>query len=355
MEEKLTELKKRLEEITQKLELEGKRKTLRSLSAKAAKPDFWQNQDEARHTLQEIAQLQEEIEAVEKLKRALGELEEISSQTDKQKETQRKAEEIKKELDSLELATFLSGPYDRENAIVSIHAGQGGTEAMDWAQMLLRMYLKFAQRRGWEIEIVDQTLGEQAGIKSATMLVKGLYVYGYLKGEAGTHRLVRQSPFNADRLRQTSFALVEVLPQLPPAKEVEIADEDLQWQFFRASTQGGQNVQKVSTAVRLTHKPTGIVATSQAQRYQEQNRKIALDLLRAKLWARGQREREKKVKSLKGEYRPASWGNQIRSYVLHPYKMIKDLRTEVETSDTEAVLDGEIDEFVQAESRLLTS
>ena len=226
---------------------------------------------------------------------------------------------------------------------------------MDWANMLYRMYLRYCEKRDWKVETVDMSEGEEAGVKSVTFKVGGVYAYGYLKGEAGTHRLVRQSPFNADNLRQTSFALVEVLPELDETDlpEIEIKDSDLDWQFFRASSQGGQNVQKVSTAVRLKHIPTEIVVTAQTERFQEQNRKIALSLLRAKLWAREQVMKEKKVKELKGEYRPASWGNQIRSYVLHPYKMVKDLRTQVETADSEAVLDGDLDKFIESEIQRL--
>jgi peptide chain release factor 2 len=256
---------------------------------------------------------------------------------------------LEKNLSQLELKTFLSGPYDKNNAILTIHAGQGGVEAMDWAEILQRMYLRFAQRRGWNSDIVDLTRGEEAGVKSVTLTINGSYVYGYLKGEAGVHRLVRQSPFNADRLRQTSFALVEVLPEIEETEEISINENDLEWDFFRSSGHGGQNVQKVSTAVRVRHKPTGIVVTSQSQRYQEQNRKIALTLLRAKLWVEAETKAREEEKKLKGTVKIAGWGNQIRSYVLHPYKMVKDLRTEVETSDPESVLDGDLNLFVEAE------
>jgi peptide chain release factor 2 len=222
---------------------------------------------------------------------------------------------------------------------------------MDWTSMLYRMYMRYSERKDWKTETIHVSDGEEAGIKSITFKVEGKYVYGNLKGEAGTHRLVRQSPFNADKLRQTSFALVEVLPELREVDlpDVVIKDEDCEWQFFRASSQGGQNVQKVSTAVRLKHKPTGITVTAQTERYQEQNRKYALSLLRAKLWLLEKNKSKETKEELKGEYRPASWGHQIRSYVLHPYKMVKDLRTEVETSDTEGVLDGDLDKFVEAE------
>lgn len=353
LKERLNELRERLNELREALDIESKKRQLRELEAQSLKPDFWQDQERAREVMREINSLEGEIEAVETLEKELEDALSVSKEEELKKEVEAAAGKIEKGLDKLETTTFLSGRYDREDAILSIHAGQGGTEAMDWAHMLLRMYLRFAEKKGWDVEVVEQTPGEEAGIKSATLLVSGPYTYGLLKGESGTHRLVRQSPFNADKLRQTSFALVEVLPRLEETAEIEIKDDDLDWQFFRASSQGGQNVQKVSTAVRLIHKPTGIVVTSQSQRYQEQNRKIALELLRAKLWEKKMQERQEQKEELKGEYRPASWGTQIRSYVLHPYKMVKDLRTEVETSDTEGVLDGGLDEFIEAEVRMV--
>ena len=225
---------------------------------------------------------------------------------------------------------------------------------MDWTQMLERMYLMFAERKGWKTDIVDFISGDEAGIKSVTMTINGPFAYGYLKREAGAHRLVRQSPFNADKLRQTSFALVEVLPEIEETAEAPIPEGELEWEFFRSSSKGGQNVQKVSTAVRLKHLPTGILTTVQSERYQERNREIALKLLRAKLWRIEEERKEKEKKDLRGEFKIAGWGNQIRSYVLHPYKMVKDLRTEYEVSDPFGVLDGELDGFIEAELKLLS-
>lgn len=344
-------LSQRFEQLKKLINLQDKKYKLEKLKLASTEPGFWSDQEKARSLMQELGDLEKEIEDIEKLEGEIGALLELSEEENLSEELKKDVDLAEKTLSSFEIRTFLSGVYDAKNAIIGIHAGQGGTEAMDWASMLYRMYLKFCERKGWETETIDYSEGEEAGLKSVTLRVRGQYAYGYLKSEAGTHRLVRQSPFNADRLRQTSFALVEVLPELgeEDLPHIELKEEDLEWQFFRSSSQGGQNVQKVSTAVRLRHKPTDIVVTAQSQRFQEQNRKIALSLLRAKLWAREKLMREKKVKELKGEYRPPSWGNQIRSYVLHPYKMVKDLRTEVETGNPEAVLDGEIDEFIEAE------
>jgi len=326
-------LKKRIEYLKKKLNPDELQKEIHQIEAQSAKPDFWQDQQTAKSQMQKLAQLQEELAKIESL--------ETLWQEGKEKE-------LKKSLSELELKTFLSGPYDSLDAIFSVHAGQGGTEAMDWAQMLERMYIKYFEKKDWSYQLVEETPGEEAGIKSATLTVSGSHVYGFLRHEAGTHRLVRQSPFNADRLRQTSFALVEVLPQVDETNEVEIKENDLDWQFFRASTQGGQNVQKVSTAVRLTHKPTGIVVVSQSERYQERNRKIALQLLKAKLWGLRQAQAKQEEQKLKGGRTKAAWGTQIRSYVLHPYKMVKDLRTGYETSNAEGVLDGDLDGFISA-------
>ena len=330
----IADFKKRVEALRAKLDAAAMEKRANEIEAEMASPGFWQESTQARKKTQELSDLRKDLDNLTLLDAAL------------KKED---ATALEKNLSQLELKTFLSGPYDKNNAILTIHAGQGGVEAMDWAEILQRMYLRFAQRRGWNSDIVDLTRGEEAGVKSVTLTINGSYVYGYLKGEAGVHRLVRQSPFNADRLRQTSFALVEVLPEIEETEEISINENDLEWDFFRSSGHGGQNVQKVSTAVRVRHKPTGIVVTSQSQRYQEQNRKIALTLLRAKLWVEAETKAREEEKKLKGTVKIAGWGNQIRSYVLHPYKMVKDLRTEVETSDPESVLDGDLNLFVEAE------
>lgn len=251
-------------------------------------------------------------------------------------------------LEEQEFRLALSDPYAHRNAVLAIHAGAGGTEAQDWAQMMLRMYLRWAEQRGYRTLIVDLSPGEEAGIKSVTVEVEGEYVYGYLKGEKGVHRLVRLSPYDADHARHTSFALVEVMPEAEEAEEVAIDSSDLKIDVFRASGAGGQNVQKNSTAVRITHLPTGIVVSCQNERSQLQNKEVALRILRARLIQRDLERQQAEQAKLKGEYVSAGWGNQIRSYILHPYKMVKDLRTGYETSDANGVLEGDLDGLIRA-------
>ncbi len=346
----LTKLSSDFEDIRRSLKEDEKKVTLLSLEAKSIDEDLWKDPNEARKLMQDISYIKDELTELKDLGEEINILMTLSDDPNLEIEI----EKCRARIQRLKTRTYLSGMNDKKNATLSIHAGQGGTEAMDWTAMLSRMYLRFCERRGWKTSVLDETLGEEAGIKSIVISVNGPMAYGYLKREAGTHRLVRQSPFNADDLRQTSFALVEVLPEFEDIDlpDIEVRDEDLEVQFFRSGGHGGQNVNKVSTAVRLKHTPTGITTSAQSERFQEQNRKIALGLLKAKLWARAQEEALKTKEALKGEYRPASWGTQIRSYVLHPYKMVKDLRTEVETSNTVAVLDGEIDEFIEAELKL---
>lgn len=324
------ELQRKLDNILTRANVPEKKSELSTLEKETYDAQFWSEPKKASEILKRISVLKKEIDDLEMMQLLLEE-----------NDLKNAAELITR----YEIVLFLSGPYDRGDAVFTIQAGQGGTEAMDWSQMLFRMYTRFFEKKGWKFEIADQVDGEEAGIKSVTLAVHGEFAYGYMKAEGGVHRLVRQSPFNADKLRQTSFASVEVLP-IVQDKEVEVREEDIEWQFYRSGGKGGQNVNKVSTAVRIIHKPTGIVVSCQTERSQLQNRENAMKILRSKLWKLEEEKREKTIAGFKSNTL-ASWGHQIRSYVLHPYKLVKDLRTDYEEHNAEKVLDGDIDLFIE--------
>ncbi len=303
-----------------------------------------------------MADLKETVDFVENSQKDLKDLEkllEISKKDEKlEKEIEQKITDLEKKVKQEEIKFYLSNKYDKKNAIMSIYAGVGGIDAQDWAEMLLRMYLKYLKESKFKAKVIDIVAGQEKGIKNVTLEIDGNYAYGYLKGEAGVHRLVRLSPFNSDKLRHTSFALVEVLPQFDEIKEIEINPEDLKIDTYKASGPGGQYVNKTESAVRITHFPTKTTAACQSERLQGENRKKAMKLLQIKLFKKKLKEQKKKKQELKGKIKTVEWGSQIRSYVLHPYKMVKDLRTKVESSNPGEVLDGNLDQFIRAELKL---
>jgi len=304
--------------------------------------------------MRQLSALKEQTQNWRKLEQRVKDLTELVDMSleeedlSMEQEVRSEVDKITTEVEKLDFLLLLGGEYDTRNAIVALHAGAGGTESQDWAEMLLRMYVRWAERRGFRTEMLDTSPGEEAGIKSAMLEINGEYAYGYLRAEHGVHRLVRLSPFDSDHARHTSFAMVEVLPEPEQATEVKINPDDLKVETFRSSGPGGQNMQKTSSAVRMTHLPSGLVVSCQSERSQYQNKEIALRVLQARLLEQERIKRADERAKLKGEHQSAAWGNQIRSYVLHPYRMVKDHRTGLETGDTTAVLDGDLDEFMEA-------
>ncbi len=351
---KILELKERLTKAWQVIQLDDKKKQVIELQHAMSVPGFWNDQEKAKIISQKASDLETEVEEWEKFKKDLQDLLEITEldKTDQEVNLKEEAEtqfaKLAKSFEKMEFALLFKGKYDRGNALVAIHAGAGGTDAQDWAEMLLRMYLRFIEKQGWQAEILSLSSGSEAGLKSVLFQVTGKNSYGYLQAENGVHRLVRISPFDAEKMRHTSFALVEVLPFVEDEIEIEIKSEDLKVDTFRASGNGGQGVNTTDSAVRITHLPTKIIVSCQNERSQAQNREKALSVLKSKLQQYYEAEKEEEKQKLRGEYTEVAWGNQARSYVLHPYKMVKDHRTGFEVTEAENVLDGDILEFIEA-------
>ncbi|WP_211483264.1 peptide chain release factor 2 [Deferrisoma camini] len=352
--ERLDELHRRLTELWRHLDLAAKEKRIAELDALMARPDFWDDPEAAARLGKERERLTAEVEAWKRLEaqledcRVAWELGEEEGDEELVREAQEQLEAVARGVREMELRTMLGGPHDPGDAIVAINAGAGGTEAQDWAQMLLRMYLRWAEKHGFEVEIVDELPGEEAGVKNVTFTVSGPYAYGYLKAEEGVHRLVRISPFDAQARRHTSFASVSVYPEAEEDVAVEIDEKDLRVDVFRASGAGGQHVNRTESAVRITHLPTGIVVTCQSERSQHKNRSNAMRVLKARLLDLERRKREEELEAQMSEKREIAWGSQIRSYILQPYRKIKDHRTGLEEGDVDRVLDGDLDPFMEA-------
>ena len=349
---KLNNLLPQLDELEKALNLESAAREVDFLEAQSASDGFWDNPENSQRVLQKLKQLKNKLESQEK-RRASWEDMMVLCEMGNEEEDESLLPELEEEynaliqsVESAKLQTLLTGEYDASNAILAFHAGAGGTEAQDWAQMLYRMYTRWAERHGFSYKVMDYQEGDEAGLKSATIMIEGENAYGYLRGEHGVHRLVRVSPFDANARRQTSFASVEVMPDLPEDVEVEIRPEDIEMQVYRASGAGGQHVNKTDSAIRITHLPTNIVVTCQNERSQHQNREVAMKILMSKLAELKEQEHKETLKELKGDYSMNTWGSQIRSYVFQPYTMVKDHRTGAETSNVAAVMDGDIDYFI---------
>ena len=350
----LEEQEAALQDLGQALGLEKLREEVEMLEHKSAEPGFWDNMEQAQKITQRMAALKGKDEAYQKLQSRAGDCMALIEMGDEAEdlslvdEAKEEIESIKNEIASMKLSTLLTGEYDKNNAILTFHAGSGGTEAQDWAEMLFRMYNRWAERHGFKVTTLDYLDGDEAGLKSASIMVEGENAYGYLKSEAGVHRLVRVSPFDASGRRHTSFSSLEVMPEMELDNTVEIPPEDIKMEVYRASGAGGQKVNKTSSAVRLIHIPTGITVSCQVERSQFQNREVAMKMLVAKLMEIKERENLEKISDIKGEQKEITWGSQIRSYVFMPYTMVKDHRTGYETGNVNAVMDGDLDGFINA-------
>ncbi|MEI8361529.1 MAG: peptide chain release factor 2 [bacterium] len=352
--EKIEELREKLLDLWRLLDIDRQIEVVNELKVEMSGADFWQDRERAVEVGKQAEGLEKETLKWQELKTKIRDLEELVAEANKEwddslaEDALAQYTDLKKILEGFEFLVLFNGKYDRSNAIISVHAGTGGTDAQDWAEMLERMFLRFAERKNFSTEVLDFSAGNEAGIKSVTIKIAGPWAYGYLRGEGGVHRLVRISPFDGEGLRHTSFALVEVIPELPETVEVEVLAEDLKVDTFRASGPGGQNVNKTESAIRITHVPTGIIVSCQTERSQHQNRENAMNILRAKLHQLQEAARLSETSLLKGETQKAEWGKQIRSYVMQPYQMVKDHRTNYETAQVREVLDGELESFMEA-------
>ena len=350
----LAEYKEPLEQVRKSLDIEGKKNRIEELERKMAAPDFWNDPEASSRQSQELKNLKDDVAQINALDETYADIEayiELGNE-EEDPETAAEAKELfdgfVEDFETLRVKTLLSGEYDRENAIVTLHAGAGGTEAMDWTSMLYRMYTRWAESHGYSVEVRDLLEGDEAGLKSVTFQINGENAYGYMKSEAGIHRLVRLSPFNANAKRQTSFSSCDVMPDIETDLDVEVRDEDIRIDTYRSSGAGGQHINKTSSAIRITHFPTGIVVTCQNERSQLMNKDKAMQMLKAKLLMLKMEEKEEQEAAIRGEVSGISFGSQIRSYVFQPYTMVKDLRTGEETSNVNAVMDGALDPFMNA-------
>ncbi|MCD8105972.1 MAG: peptide chain release factor 2 [Lachnospiraceae bacterium] len=343
-----------LVEVRDSLDLVNKEQRIQELERRMEEPDFWDNPEKSQESMKMLASLKEDVETYQQLQSQYEEIELLIEMGYEENdpsvipEIQEMLEDFQKTLDDIRIKTLLSGEYDEESAIVTLHAGAGGTESCDWASMLYRMYTRWADKKGYQVDVLDSLDGEEAGIKSVTFQVNGTRAYGYLKSEKGVHRLVRISPFNAAGKRQTSFVSCEVMPVLERDVDVEINPDELRIDTYRSSGAGGQHINKTSSAIRITHLPTGIVVTCQNERSQFQNKDKAMQMLKTKLLLLREQENAQKESDIRGEVKEIGWGNQIRSYVMQPYKMVKDLRTGEESGNVDAVMDGALDPFINA-------